>query len=64
MLKKLTNPAVVTGLLGAAASISIAFGKPALAAFLSDPATALTASAIAAALLNVAAGWMQGPSKS
>lgn len=63
MLKKLTNPAVVAGLLGAAASISVALNKPALAMFLNDPATAATATALLTAVISVVAGWMQGPAK-
>ena len=54
------NAGVVTGAFGAAAAISLAFHKPALSAFFSDPATAQTVTAFFGAGLSIVGGLLKG----
>jgi hypothetical protein len=62
-MSKFLTAGVITGALTFAAAIATAAGKPALAAVLSDPATASTATTVLVGLGAVVAGLLQGPKK-
>ena len=59
-MPKFLTAGSVAGLLGLGAALSIAFGKPALGAFLSDPSTATTVTAVATGLVALVAGVLKG----
>jgi hypothetical protein len=60
MFDILKGPGVIAGLLALAASGSVALGKPALAAFFSDPATASTLTSLFGAATGLVAGFLKG----
>ncbi|ACL62048.1 hypothetical protein [Methylobacterium nodulans] len=59
-MTKFLTPGVVTGLLSAAAIGASLAGKPALAAFLTDPSTAANVLAALGAIGALAAGLLKG----
>lgn len=59
-MSRFLTKGMVAGLLACAAGLSIAFGKPALGAFLADENTAATVTAVAAGLASLAAGVLEG----
>ncbi|GJD92502.1 MULTISPECIES: hypothetical protein [Methylobacterium] len=59
-MMKFVTPGVVAGVLTMAGVLSVAVGKPALGAFLSDPATAATVTAVVSGVGALLAGVLQG----
>lgn len=57
------TPGVVAGLLSMAGILSVALGKPALGAFLSDPGTASTVTSVVGGVGALVAGVLQGVRK-
>lgn len=60
-MSALFTPGLIAGLLGVVAALSIAFGYPALGAFLTNPDTAQHVTALVAAVLALIAGFSRGP---
>lgn len=59
-MTKFVTPGVVAGLFSMAGVLSVALGKPALGAFLGDPATAATVTQVVAGAGALVAGVLQG----
>ena len=59
-LSAFLSSGTLTALLPLASALSIAFGKPAFAAFLSDPDTATTVTAVFAGVTSLVAGALKG----
>lgn len=58
--KSLVTPGVIGGILAFLGTITIAIGKPALGAFLSDPSTAQTVTAVVTGAIALVAGAAAG----
>lgn len=63
-MKKYLTPGVVAGVFAMLAAASVAAGKPALAAFLADPATAANATLVVGGAASLVAGLLEGVRKS
>lgn len=59
-MSKILAPGMIAGVLAMAGGLSVAFGKPALGAFLSDPSTAVAATALVSGAVGLVAGVMRG----
>ena len=59
-MKSLLTPGTIAGIFTFAGAMSIAFGKPAFGAFLSDPGTAQGITAIITSVGALAAGALKG----
>lgn len=59
-MKSLLNPGSIAGVLGFLGMMSVAFGKPALGGFLSDPATAGAVTSVISGVVALGAGFMKG----
>lgn len=54
------TPGTIASLLSVAGIVSMAVGKPAMAAFLNDPTTAQTVTAVVSGGFSIAAGVLRG----
>lgn len=58
--KSMLTPGTITGILSFIGAITVALGKPALGAFLSDPTTAATLTGVISGAMALVAGAMTG----
>ncbi|MBV8564594.1 MAG: hypothetical protein JO163_08745 [Methylobacteriaceae bacterium] len=59
-MSSLLTPGTIAGMLSFAGALSVAFRQPAFGAFLSDPTTAASATAVCSGIAALVAGGLKG----